>query len=381
MSFWLSALALIATSAVFILWPLLRRSEHRLERGELAMAIFRDQLAEVDRDMARGLISDGEAEAARAEIKRRMLAADKDGSGRVAVGSGNWAVVALAALIPLGGAGLYALVGQPGMPSVPFAQREALEQQEASEINALITTLRERLEAEPDGGDARGWELLATTLMNQNRYAEAAEAWAQIVDRPGTGSASWSQYAETLIASENGVVTEEAERAIARALEADPSNPAATFFRAIALDQAGQTIDARVLLLRRIEQEQREAPWMQFYLREINRMGEGFGLDPVGLPDFPQSGPSAEDIEAASQMSPEERQEFIRSMVDGLAARLEEEPADLQGWLQLARSYMMLGERDAALEALQSARLLTADLPADDPRRLTVEKGLTELSQ
>lgn len=384
MSFGLAAFALIGISALFVLWPLWRGTGENLERAASAMAIFKDQLAEVDRDLARGLISDTEAQAARGEIKRRMLAADKDGGVRVTVGSGRWVVVALAALIPLGGAGLYSVVGQPGTPSVPFAER-AQEQEDASELNTLITTLRERLAQEPDGGETRGWELLATTLMNQNRYDEAVEAWEKIVERPDATSATWSQYAEALIADENGVVTPKAEQAIAQSLSADPSNPAATFYRAIALDQAGQTIDGRVLLLERIQQEPREALWMEFYLQEINRMGAGFGLDPVGLPDFPEAaparGPSAEDIEAASQMSAEEQQEFIRSMVDGLADRLKDEPGDLQGWLQLARSYAMLGERENALEALQAAQPLTAALPEDDPRRLTVEQGLAEMSQ
>lgn len=380
MSFWFASLVLIAVCAGFILWPLRGSKAAPLERKTSALAIFTDQLAEVDRDMARGLISDTEADAARAEIKRRMIGADKEGAAQSDGSTGIWAVIAMAALIPIGGAGLYTLTGTPNVPSMPFAER-ADEQQDATELNDLITTLRRRLLEDPDGGETRGWELLATTLMNQNRYGEAVQAWEQIVTREDVTSATWSQYAEALISMENGVVTQPAERAIEQSLALDPLNPAATFYKAITLDQAGQTIDGRNLMLARIAQETAEQPWMAFFLQEINRMGEGFGLDPLTMPDFPDAparGPSAADIQAAAEMSDEERQEFIRGMVGGLAARLEEEPEDLQGWLQLARAYAVLGERDNALSALTSAEPLIADLPEDDPRRIAVEQGLAQ---
>jgi len=379
MIFWVSAFGLAALCAGFVLWPLWRGSDLRLERSASALAIFKDQLAEVDRDMARGLISDAEAVAARAEIKRRMLANDKDGDDRGAASSGGWLLIALAALVPLGGAGVYTMVGTPGMPSLPFDQRTE-ERQASSELNDLISTLRQRLDEQPDGGETRGWELLATTLMNQNRYDEAAEAWAQIVDRDDATSATWSQYAETLINVETGVVTPAAERAIEKALTLDETNPAATFYKAIALDQAGQSIDGRDMLIARINRASQPEPWMEFFVQEINRIGAGFGIEPIGMPDFPNAprGPSQEDIEAATEMSAEEQQAFIRTMVDGLAERLKEEPDDLQGWLQLARAYAVLGERENALRALKSAQPLAEALPQDDPRRQAVAQGIEE---
>lgn len=385
MIFWICAFGLAAISALFALWPLWRGAQTRLERTESALAIFKDQLAEVDRDMARGLISETEADAARSEIKRRMLSSDKDRDAAVSANTGGGILVALAALLPIGGAALYMMTGAPGMPSLPFADR-AQERQSSSELNTLIATLRQRLEQQPGGGETQGWELLATTLMNQNRYEEASEAWAQIVEREDATSATWSQYAETLIAAENGVVTPLAERAIDQSLTLDGSNPAATFYKSIALDQAGQPIDGRNLLIARLSRADRFEPWMEFFVQEINRIGESFGLDPIGLPEFDNipgllrpRGPSSEQVEAASEMSPEEQQEFIRSMVDGLAARLEEEPEDLQGWLQLARAYAVLGERENALDALRSAEPLVADLSDDDPRKQAVTQGLEEL--
>lgn len=382
MIFWLLAAALALFTVLALVWPILRRPTDALGRADSAIAIFRDQLSEVDRDAERGLISTEEAKAARTEIQRRMISADKARRGTGSPeGSGRGLLLICAILTPVAAAGLYTILGAPGTPSLPFAERQA-EQQDAQNLNNLTAQLRARLEQEPDGGEARGWQLLATTYMNMGRYADARYAYSNIVDRPEANSATWSQYAEAIISAEKGVVTKPAEDAIAKSLELDPLNPAGTYYRAIGIDQAGQTLDARRLLLDRITAEPALQPWMGTFLREANRMGAEFGLDPVGLPDFPDAprGPSAEDVEAASEMSEEERMDFIRSMVAGLAERLESEPGNLQGWMQLARAYMVLGQRDDAREALLSAKALTDGLPEGDLRRETVEQGLSELA-
>lgn len=380
MIFWIAALTLAAIAAVAVLWPLRSRQDDALERSAGALAIFTDQLAEVDRDAERGLISATEAEAAKLEIKRRMLATDKDKATTRSAG-GTTLLVIMAALIPLGGALVYTVTGAPGTPSIPFAERVE-EQQTASDLAVLTQRLETRLNAEPDGGETRGWELLATTFMNMGRFGDAVRAWEQVIDRADATSATWSQYAEALIAAEQGVVTPKAERAVERALEMDALNPAGTYYKALAMEQAGQTPAARQMILDRIAAEGAPQPWMEVFLREANRMGAEFGLDPVGLPAFDTAprGPSAEDVEAAQAMSPEDRMAFIRSMVDGLAARMQDEPGNLDGWLQLARAYMVLGERENAQSALESAQPLVETLPADDARRQIVQQALQDLA-
>ena len=381
MIFWVSAAALALLTMLAFLWPLLRRNEGAMDRADGAIAIFRDQLGEVDRDAERGIISGLEAEAARTEIKRRMIAADK-GRGPVDSGglSGRKLLIACALLTPLAGAALYTQLGAPTVPSIPFAERAA-EQTEAQNLNKLTTQLRTKLESEPDGGETRGWELLATTYGNMGRYGDAAYAYSRIVERDGATSATWSQYAEALISAENGTVTKTAEEAIARSIALDPLNPAGTYYNAVAMGQAGQTEQARQSLLDRLALETAPAPWMPFYLREINRLGDLLGLEPATLPDFPDAprGPSAADVDAASEMSAEDRQEFVRTMVGNLAERMKDEPDNLQGWLQLARAYGVLGEDDNARAAYESAKALTDKLPEDDPRRVTVEQGLAAL--
>ncbi len=378
MMLWVFFALMAACVIVATLWPLGRERAAPTGRSSKAMAIYEDQLAEVERDTERGLITAEEGRAAQVEIKRRMLAtSDREEPEHSA--SGRAAVFAAALIVPLAAFALYWQVGAPQIASAPFAER-GQEQQDARQLQALVTELRSRLEEDPQGGETRGWELLATTYMNMGRHALAVEAFAQIVERPDATSATWSQYAEALITAESGAVTPLAKRAIDRAVELDPDNPAAAYYGAIALEQEGNTADARALLLERIAQEGQPAPWIPTFVATANQMGERLGIAPVDLPEFQgRAGPSQEDIAAAQDMSPEDRAAFIRSMVDGLEARLQDEPDDLDGWLQLTRALMVLGEEDRALAALRGAEPLVAELPADDPRRKTVEEGLAQL--
>ncbi len=377
MIWWLVALMALSV-AVALLWPLGAGHRHVPGRDDKALAIYEDQLAELERDKERGLITDAEAQAAQVEINRRMLSIGSDGEV-VQAGTGKKEVFLAALFVPVAAFGLYLQIGAPDVPAVPFAERSA-EQADAAQLQKLIGELRARLETDLEGGETRGWMLLASTLMGQNRPGDAAEIFGRMVERPDANSSTFSQYAEALITAERGVVTPLAGRIIARAIELVPSNPAATYYRAIELDQVGETAQARQSLLDRIEQEGQPAQWMPTFLNAANQMGDTLGLAPVELPAFTAPrGPSQEDVEAASAMSDEDRQAFIRTMVDGLEERLKDEPDDLDGWLQLARSLLVLGEDDRALKALKGAERLTADLPENDQRRRIVEDGLARL--
>ncbi|MEM7469770.1 MAG: c-type cytochrome biogenesis protein CcmI [Pseudomonadota bacterium] len=372
---WVLAAMMAVATVLALIWPLGSSKTDPGGRQAKAMAIYEDQLAELDRDAERGLISAEEARAASVEIKRRMLAlsGDKD---RARQSSGQRAIVASALAVPLAAAALYTQIGSPDIPAIPFAERGE-EQQDARQLQALITELRARLEADPQGGETRGWVLLGSTLMNMGRPAQAVEAFTQVVERPDATSATWSQYAEALISAENGIVSPRASTAIARAVELDAGNPAASYYLAIEMEQGGETAAARQLLLDRVAQQSAPAPWIPTFVQTANQMGARIGLAPVDLPQFEvPRGPSEEDVAAAANMSPEEREAFIRSMVDGLEARLDDAPDDLDGWLQLARALVVMGEQDRAFEALKNAEPLIADLPTDNPQRRLVEEGL-----
>lgn len=377
---WIIVALMAAATGVAMLWPLgVSRSggsqSYTSGRTEKAMAIYEDQLSELERDAERGLITEAEARAAQVEIKRRMLAAGQT-KDRATADGGRFAVLGAAVFVPLAAVFLYFQVGAPDVASVPFAER-GVEQQDARQLQDLVIELRTRLESDPNGGESRGWELLAQTYMNMGLPRDAAGAFEQIIDRDDATSATLSQYAEALITAESGVVTPQAGRAVARAIELDATNPAGIYYRALEMEQAGDTAGARGLLLERLAQESAPQPWMPTFLNTANTMGERLGQPAVAMPDFEAPrGPTAQDVEAAGEMSNEDRAAFIRSMVDGLEARLQETPDDLDGWLQLARALVVLGEQDRALTALKSAEPLVADLPADDQRRRLVEEGL-----
>ena len=371
-----AALALVAASAVLV--PALRRGPGALERSDGAMAILRDQLAEVGRDRERGVISEGEARGAEVEIKRRIIAAAGHVGPSAGPMPGSRALLVLAALaIPAGAVALYGAMGAPQVPSVPFAER-AGEQAEAAELAAAVRQLRDRLEADPEGGPTEGWMLLARSLGGMGRHREAADAYARVTERADATSATFSLYAEALIAAEDGIVTPRAEAAIDRARAMDPSNPAGTFYKAVALEQSGAREEARALLLKRLDAADGFAPWMEAFVAQANRLGAGIGAPAVALADYAPAarGPTGEQVRAAAEMSEEDRAAFVRSMVEGLAARLAEDPADLDGWLRLARAYEVLGEADRAAEAYRQAEAQAAGLRSDDPRLGVIARGL-----
>ncbi len=381
MSFALLAGAMAMATALAILLPALvrgregagggRRPEgaEASERAEASLVIFRDQLAEVERDAERGLVSGEEARAARVEIERRMLAAGRARGGGPAR-SGRAAVVAAGLLIPLAAGGLYALVGRPGTPSLPFAERVA-EREASSEVAALTDELRRRLEADPEGGPTEGWVLLGQTLLRRGDYAQAVSAFEVASAREDAAPGVLTQHAEALVALSDGIVTPPALALIDRALARDPTIPAGHYYRALAREQSGDAAGGRAILLDRLAQASGPEPWTEIFLAEANRMGAQAGLEPVSARD------AIPGLAAMQDAAPEDRQAQIRSMVDGLAARLEDAPGDLEGWLRLGRARAVLGEPDAARAAYERALAL---MPQGDPRRAEVEAAMAGLT-
>ena len=368
MTFLLVAGALALATAVVVALPALRgRDGGDADRAGASLAIFRDQFAEVGRDADRGLISPDEAQAARTEIERRMLAAGRSADEGASRGD-RWAVLTGAVAIPLLAAGLYAWVGRPDVPSLPFAER-ASERAASAEVAELTAELRRRLEADPEGGPVEGWTLLARTHLRRGEYAEAARAFEVVSGRDDAPAGVLTQHAEALIGASGGVVTPPALRLVDRALGRDPTIPAGHYYRALALGQAGDPAGGRAILLRRLADVTGPEPWTEIFLAEANRMGAEAGLDPVSARD------AMPGAAAIAEMAPEEREAAIRSMVDGLAARLEREPGDLEGWLRLGQARGVLGEPDAARAAFEQA---LGVMPEDDPRRASVEAAIAE---
>lgn len=374
------AMALLATS--FVLLPLLRQNTESGDRDAGAIAVLRDQLSEIERDQARGLISEVEAKDAGIEVKRRLLALAKTQKApEKSAGRGSWAMYIAVVVVGVSGVGLYGSLGSPGMPSVSFADRGD-ERAAASEIADLATELRTRLEAAENGGPFQGWMLLGQTYMRMTDYAGAVDAFAVGAERPEATSATFSQLAEAMLAVESVIVTPPIEAAIEQAVALDPRNPAAVYYQALALDQTGRSVSAYDALAQRIAMESEIAPWMEAFIGQLNRIGERLGRQPVGpmmfLSQDGAPGPNADDIAAAAEMSEEDRAAMVRSMVARLAERLEDEPGDLEGWLRLTNAYNVLGDLDAARTALSRAEPL---VPETGPQRQAYQDLSEALNQ
>ncbi len=384
MMFWIILGILSVIAILTLIMPLWRANQTPVEWQSEALAVYADQLDEVQSEAQRGLIPANDAQAAIVEIKRRMLAANRDekSAGKPAPQGGRGVLVVAALATPMLATALYFTIGSPGTPSIPFAERQE-ERASAAEVTELTTRLLNRLTTDPDGGATEGWDLLAQAYMRMGQYEDAANAFGAIADRSDVTSSTLSQYAEALIASENGIVTPKASRIIDRAHDLNPDNPAAVYYKAVALDQSGDGATAYDLLVARLNSADSFAPWMEVFVGQANTIGEKSGRPRVDLASFAPMmqqdapGPSAADMAAASDLSEEDRSAFIRSMVARLASRLETEPDDLDGWMRLGRAYGVLGENDNARAAYLRASDLAKNLDSNDPRLPAIAAGIT----
>jgi cytochrome c-type biogenesis protein CcmH len=396
MTLWLLAGLLTALVVAVLLIPLLRQPKDAAARQDYDLAVYRDQLGELDRDLARGILSADQAEAARTEIERRLLTAAEGGpeaESKVEAKSGEPKRSALAAVVvvalPAVALGLYLVLGAPEVPSVPFAERPRAEPV-PQDMAPLVERLAARMAETPD--DPEGWRLLGRTYLQLGRPAEAVEALRQALVQGADDPADWASLGEALVAVNQGLVVAEAREAFAAVLKRDPGDPRARYYGGLALAQDSRPRAALDTWVALVADAPADAPWREVVVAQIARAAEDLGLAPddpalaglapgdpapAGMAKSPGSvapGPSAAEVEAASEMSPEARDAMIRSMVDGLAARLEEEPGDLDGWLRLSRAYAVLGEPERAKAAVDKAAELVAQLPSDARERQAVEQ-------
>ena len=354
MMLWL-VLALMTAAAVFaVLWPLARGSRALAAGSDLA--VYRDQLAEIERDRAAERIAGSEAEAARLEVSRRLIAAADKASAeaRESPPPPAWrrraaAVAALTAL-PLGAVGLYLLLGSPQLPGEPLQARRELPPEHRS-IAALIGQVEAHLARNPE--DGKGWEVLAPIYMRLGRYDEAVKARRSALRLLGPTAARQSDLGEALVAEANGIVTQDAKDSFEQALALDANDVRARFFIGVAAEQDGRREEAAGIWRELIAKAPAGAPWVEFVRRSLARLENGTA----------QPGPSEQDMAAAAELTPQQRAQMVRNMVERLAERLKQDGSDVEGWLRLVRAYTVLGERDKARAAAADARRALASQP------------------
>jgi cytochrome c-type biogenesis protein CcmH len=354
-------LALMTAAAVFmVLWPLGRARLATASGGDLA--VYRDQMRELERDRSAGLIGSAEADAARVEISRRLLAA-ADAQGQAPAASfAPWRrrFIAVAALIalPFGAVALYLALGFPGLPDQPLAARAVGPENRS--IAALVAQVEDRLERNPQ--DGRGWEVLAPVYMRLGRFDDAVKARRNAVRLLGASPTREADLGEALVAAANGVVTAEAKAAFDRALALDARDPRAKFFAGLAAQQDGKDAEAAAIWRDLLAHAPADAPWANMVRQSLARLENA-------KPQPAAPGPSDADVAAAADMSPQARLQMVRSMVERLAERLARDGSDLDGWARLVRAYLVLGEHERARGAAADARRALAGDP-DKLRRL-----------
>ena len=369
MSVLLPAFAVLTGIAVLaVLWPMFRRRP-LVARDRFELAIYRDQLREVERDRERGLIPDEQARAARLEIERRLLRAAAAEQPAMDGGVGRRGpVLAAALLVPLFAMTLYAALGSPDLPDRPLASRQDEKApQQAPDVAAMVARLEARLAEAPD--DLEGWLMLGRSRAVLGNLPGAVEAFRRAQTLAPDDPAAIGGLAEALTTGGGGVMPVEAKSLFERLAQLQPDDPRPDFYLGWAELQAGEGQSALDRWTRLLARTPADAPWRQRVVEGIQTAAGQLGLDPkavlAGIPTPPPAAPqpSQEEMDAAARMSPDEQLAMIRGMVDKLQARMDADGGDVQGWLRLAQSRTVLGETDRARDTYQKALALHPDEP------------------
>ena len=377
MTFWIIAGLLTVAVLVMLAWPLFASGEELHDRAEYDLKVYRDQLKDLDTDIARGLLSGEEAESARHEIERRLLRVMREQEDIKSGGSRRYSTamaVLLILAVPAAALGLYFLWGQPGMIGHKETMADRARQPSAEElaqqqsVRDMVNRLAARLKDNPD--DYQGWIMLGRSyrVLRDAANAEKAFDTARKLPEAADDPLPHMQYGEAVVMVAEGVVPPKAVEAFKKALAIDPKNPGARYYLALWRRQAGYPRRAYDEWVALAKDSPADAPWLPVLRARIAEVGKELGMDEekalAGLPVPAEQqaaaapGPSAEDMRAAQNMSPEERQKMIRSMVQRLADRLKDNPDDYQGWMRLGRAYQVLGEADKSKEAFARAEAL-----------------------
>jgi cytochrome c-type biogenesis protein CcmH len=352
MILWLT-IALMTLAAVFaVCWPLARRA--RADRSGTDIAVYRDQLEEIDRDEGAGLVGGAEAEAARVEVSRRLIAAAdsaKAASAAVApVPAGRVRFATLAAailLLPLGAGLTYVALGSPNL--VPVSTDAAAGGQALpGGIENTVAEVETYLESNPKNG--RGWELLAPVYLRLGRFDDAVRARRNALEIFGPDAARLGDLGEAIVVASSGVVTPEAKSLFERANAADPEDVMAQYYLGLSAKQEGRREEAVKRWTALVSSAREGAEWLPMVKNALARVDEKSPPMMVAAPVAP----------ASAVAPPEHSGSAIEAMVERLAQRLKQDGSDVPGWVQLVRSYRVLGQSDKVKAATADAHAALA---------------------
>jgi cytochrome c-type biogenesis protein CcmH len=372
MTLWIILAVMTAGAMLAVLWPLGRKAAN-MPAGGNDLLVYQDQLEEIGRDHKAGLIRSAEAEAARVEVSRRLLAAADSHAGSQVVAQGSAERVRhrrLAALLGLIAVlvlplGLYLALGSPNVPGQPAFARTNPSPNGQS-IESLVSQVEAHLAVNPN--DGAGWEVIAPVYLRLGRYDDAVAAWRRALALNGENATRYAGLGEAMVGMADGVVTDQAKQTFASAIARDPKEPKARYFLGLADEQDGNREGAAARWRAMLEDAPAGAPWIGFVRAALGRV--------TGEPVPPAAGPSDADVAAANGMSDEQRNAMIRGMVGRLADSLHVNGDDVDGWLRLVRAYVVLGDRNKAKDAADDARHALSSRPDDIKRIDDLAKGL-----
>lgn len=305
MTLWIILTVLTAAAAALVAVPFIRRLDDADRKSVTSVEVYKDQLAEVEREQKEGLIDEAEAVASRVEIERRILAAAKAESGTPAGLGAGWeyrAVMSVAALVIMGSVGLYAVTGRPDVPSAHFADRNAgpsaatagldiadvplqqaaqpdpaEEQRMASQIADMIKRLEDRLKENPN--DAEGWRVLGWSYYNTANYKAAIDAYKKAANIQPDNVLIKALMGEAMVKEAGGKVTDEALEVFATVLLIEPTEPRAHFFKGLAKEQRGDKKGAIEDWLTMMNNGPKDAEWRADLREQILRLASETGTD------------------------------------------------------------------------------------------------------
>jgi cytochrome c-type biogenesis protein CcmH len=339
---WFVLAGMAAVAVLAALWPVLRPSSSANPDAVSSEARFyKAQLEEIRRDVERGLLLQSEAESARAEAARRLIAASS-GARPAPPPAHPRNRLAAATLIAIGlpaiAFPLYALLGQPKLPDEPLASRKAATET-SGEIESAVAAVEARLTAKPD--DGKGWAVIAPVYMRLERYGDATHAYSEALRLLGEDPMRRAAYGEALVAAAGGVVNDEARNAFERALAERPGQPQARFYLALGAEQDGRHADAIRAYESLLADAPPNAPWRTAVNARVAALrGE--------------SAPA--EASASAAPVPEAQRPMIEGMVNRLATRLASNGGNVDEWSRLIRAYAVLRQADKAKAALADAR-------------------------
>src|SRR5664279_1668612 len=366
MILWLifALMTLVAMAAVW--WPLARRQKS--VRSGSDIAVYRDQLDEIGRDEAASLIGNVEAEAARVEVSRRLIAAAETAKAAsiaaapASPGRYRWATLAAAiVLLPLGAGITYLSLGSPNL--VPVSMRAAADGQPPLPEGIENTVAEVETYLASNHKNGRGWELLAPVYLRLGRFDDAVRARRNALEIFGPDAARLGDLGEAIVVASNGAVTPEAKGLFERANAVDPEDVMAQYYLGLSAKQEGRREEAVKRWTALISAAREGAEWLPMVKNALAR------VDEKG-PSFAAAPPSA------AVAPPEHNGGAIEAMVERLAERLKKDGSDVSGWVQLVRSYRVLGKADKAKIAIADAR---AALASDQEALQRLDQGLIAL--